>query len=153
MVSSVSTSTLALFQGQTALALLTGSSSTADSDAVLSAYEAQTAGSSASSFGSAVQTAPTAPWASSAGTPTVEQAVQSAVNGQAIVNPGSAQLDAPAGVSTTDYKNLFAVYQGLNSLYDLASTAAAAGTSNADPSLSYIQPAQLQSAFASGMSQ
>ncbi|HEY4032195.1 MAG TPA: hypothetical protein VGM25_17750, partial [Caulobacteraceae bacterium] len=69
------------------------------------------------------------------------------------VDPSSAQLDAPAGVSSQDYQNLFALYQGLNSLYDLASTAAVQGTANADPTMSYIQPAQLQSAFASGMSQ
>jgi hypothetical protein len=151
MVSSVSTSTLALFQGQTALALLTGSSSTADSDALLSAYQAQTSGST-DSFGSAVQQAPTAPWDSSTGTPSVATAVRNAVNGQSIVDPSTAKLDAPAGVSSQDYKNLFALYQGLNSLYDLATTAAAAGTSSADPTLSYIQPSQLQAAFASGMS-
>ena len=92
-----------------------------------------------------------APWNSSTGSPTVATAVQNAVNGQAFVYPGSAKLDAPAGASATDYKNLFALYQGLNSLYDLATTAAQAGTSTADATLSYIKPAQLQSAFASGM--
>jgi hypothetical protein len=155
MVDSVSTSPLALFQGQTALSLLSGASNpnTAASDAILSAYQSSFATPS-SSFGAAVNaTPPTAPWDSSNGTPSVSDAVQSAIDGQQIVDPSSAQLDAPAGVSTQDYQNLFALYQGLNTLYDLASTAAQAGTSTADPTLAYVKPAQLQAAFASGMSQ
>lgn len=155
MVDSVSASPLALFQGQTALALLSGSGNpdTAISDGILSAYQAQF-DSSGSSFGSAVApNPPTAPWASANGTPSVATSVRNAIDGQQIVDPGSAKLDAPAGVSSQDYKNLFALYQGLNSLYDLASTAAQAGTSTADPTLAYLKPAQLQAAFASGMSQ
>ena len=155
MVNSISTSPMALFQGQTALTLLSGSANpnTAISDAILGAYQSQFS-SSGSSFGAAVNvTPPTAPWNASNGTPAVATAVQNAVNGQLIVDPGSAQLDAPAGVSSQDYKNLFALYQGLNTLYDLASTAAQAGTSTADPTLSYLKPAQLQAAFSSGMSQ
>jgi hypothetical protein len=157
MVDSItSTSALALLQGQTALSLLSGSSdpNTAVSDAILGAYESQFSSGGSASFGSAVQvTPPTAPWNSSTGTPTAATAVQNAVDGQPLVDPGSAQLDAPAGVSATDYKNLFALYQGLNSLYDLATTAAQTGSSSADPTLAYIKPAQLQAAFASGMSQ
>ena len=154
MVDSVSTSPLALFQGQTALTLLSGSSnsSTSISDAILGVYQSQFSTSSSSTFGSAVNaTPPTAPWNQTP--PTAATAVQSAVSGQPIVDPGSAQLDAPAGVSSQDYKNLFALYQGLSSLYDIANTAAQAGTANADPTLSYLQPSQLQNAFASGMSQ
>lgn len=155
MVDSVSTSPLALFQGQTALALLSGSSdpNTAISDAILSAYPSQSA-SGGSSFGSALSVAPpTAPWNAAGATPAVSAAVQNAVDGRQIIDPGSARLDAPAGVSTQDYQNLFALYQGLNTLYDLASTAAQSGTANADPTLAYLKPAQLQAAFASGMSQ
>jgi hypothetical protein len=156
MVDSVSTSPLALFQGQTALALLSGAAdpNTAISDAILGAYQSQFSAADPSSFGSAVNlTPPTAPWQSSDGVPAVSDAVQNAVNGQQIIDPGSARLDAPAGVSTQDYQNLFGLYQGLNTLYDLASTAAQAGTSSADPSLAYLKPAQLQTAFASGMSE
>jgi hypothetical protein len=154
MVDSVSTSPLALFQGQTALALLTGASdpNTAASSAILGLYQSSFSAPNPSTFGAAVNaTPPTAPWNQTP--PTASAAVQSAVSGQSIVDPGSAQLDAPAGVSTEDYKNLFALYQGLNSLYDVANAAAQAGTANADPSLSYIPTTQLQSAFASGMSQ
>ncbi|MGZ3344137.1 MAG: beta strand repeat-containing protein [Caulobacteraceae bacterium] len=156
MVDPVSASPLALFQGQTALALLTSSSNpnTAISDAILGAYQSSFASSAdGSSFGSAVNlTPPTAPWNSADGTPPVATAVRNAVDGQPVIDPGSAKLDAPAGVSTQDYQNLFALYQGLNSLYGLATTAAQAGTSTADPTLAYLKPAQLQAAFASGMS-
>ncbi len=156
MVDSIFSSPLALLQGQTALTLLSGASdpNTAISDGLLSAYQSQFSTSSSSTFGSAVNaTPPTAPWNSSGGTPTAATAVQNAVSGQPIIDSASAKLDAPAGVSSQDYKNLFALYQGLNSLYDLANTAAQAGTANADPSLSFVQPAQLQAAFSSGMSQ
>jgi hypothetical protein len=154
MVDSVSTSPLALLQGQTALTLLSGASdpNTAISNAILSVYQTQFSSANSSTFGSAVNaTPPTAPWNS--GSPTASTTVQNAISGQPVIDPGSAQLDAPAGVSSQDYKNLFALYQGLNSLYDIANTAAQAGTANADPTLSYLQPSQLQAAFASGMSQ
>jgi hypothetical protein len=153
MVSSIGTSLINYYQGQTALALFGASNSSPGSaaDALLS-YYAQTEGVSGfASSGPAVQPAPTAPWNQSS--PDVASTVRNAISGQPIVDPSSARLDAPAGVASADYKNLFAVYQGLSSLYDLASTAAQAGTPNADPTLAYLKPAQLQSAFASGMSQ
>jgi hypothetical protein len=156
MVDSVSSSPLALLQGQTALTLLSGASdpNTAIADGLLSAYASQFSSSGSSTFGAAVKAAPpTAPWNAAGGTPAAATAVQNAVSGQPIIDSGSAQLDAPAGVSSQDYKNLFALYQGLNSLYDIANTAAQQGTANADPTMSFIPPAQLQAAFSSGMSQ
>lgn len=156
MVDSISSNPLALLQGQTALTLLSGAANpdTAISDAILSAYSSSFSAPNASTFGSAVNaTPPTAPWNAAGGTPSSATAVQKAVSGQPIIDPGSAQLNAPAGVSSQDYRNLFALYQGLNSLYDIANSAAQLGTANADPNLSSIPPAQLQSAFASGMSQ
>ena len=156
MVSSVSgASLLSYYQGQTALGLLGALSSGGDdaSSALLSYYEGKEGLTSAASPGAATAIPPTAPWASAAGTPSVSDAVQNAVDGQNIVDPSSAQLDAPAGVSAQDYKNLFALYQGLNTLYDLANTAAAAGTPTADPGLAYLKPAQLQAAFSSGLSE
>jgi hypothetical protein len=157
MVGSISsTSLIGFYQGQTALTLL-GALSSSDpatsADALLTYYQEKEGLTGSAASGMAAAPAPTAPWNSATGTPQVSTAVQNAVSGQPLVDPGSAQLDAPAGVSASDYRNLFALYQGLNTLYDLASTAAAAGTSGADPSLAYLKPAQLQSAFASGMSQ
>lgn len=156
MVSSVTGSNLlSYYQGQTALGLLGALSSggTDSSAALLSYYEGKEGLTSTASTGATTVTPPTAPWQSANGTPTVSDAVQNAIGGQTIVDPSAAKLDAPAGVSAQDYKNLFALYQGLNTLYDLANTAASVGTSSADPSLAYLKPAQLQSAFASGLSQ
>lgn len=159
MVSSVTGSNLlSYYQGQAALALFGSSTSsssgtTSSASALLSYYQEKEGGASANNPSTSAATAPTAPWNSATGTPAVSDAVQSAVNGQDFVDPNSAKLDAPAGVSSSDYQKLFALYQGLNSLYDLATTAAAAGTPSADPSLAYIPKTQLQSAFASGMSQ
>jgi hypothetical protein len=156
MVSSVTgSSLLSYYQGQTALGLLGALSAggTDASSALLSYYEGKEGLTSTASTGGFVATPPTAPWQSANGTPSVSDAVHNAIDGQQIVDPSAARLDAPAGVSGQDYKNLFALYQGLNTLYDLASTAASRGTASADPSLAYLQPAQLQSAFASGMSE
>ena len=157
MVSSVSGgNSLSYYQGQAALSILTSSSSTSTADttsALLSYYESKEGLSSASSAASTAAAAPTAPWNSSTDTPSVETAVQNAVNGAQIVDPSAAKLDAPAGVSSQDYRNLFAVYQGLNTLYDLAQTSANAGASSADQTLSYLPASQLQATFASGMSQ
>jgi len=158
MVSSVSgASLISYYQGQAALSLFgsssSGSSSAASSNSALLGYLQAKAGIGSSSTAPAAANAPSAPWQRNGGTPTVRAAVQNAVNGAQIVNPGATKLDAPGGVSTADYKNLFGLYQGLNTLYGLATTAATAGTSSASSSLSYLQPAQLQAAFASGMSQ
>ena len=157
MVSPVTgTNLLSYYQGQTALALFGASTSSssaaaASASALLGYYQQKEGLGSSTSSSSTAKQAPTAPWNQSP--PDVATTVQNAVNGQSFIDTSSAQLDAPAGVSATDYKNLFALYQGLNSLYDLASTAAAAGTSSADPNLSSISTSQLQTAFNSGMSE
>ena len=140
MVSSVSgASLISYYQGQAALGILgssgSASGSSSSTSALLSYFQNKEGITSSSSGLTAGATPPTAPWSSSTGTPSVSAAVQNAVNGQQIVNPASAKLDAPAGVSSQDYKNLFALYQGLNTLYDVASTAATAGTSSAASSL------------------
>ncbi len=90
------------------------------------------------------QYAPTPPW-SSATKPTESKQVQAAINGAAFVNPAAAKLDL-AGAST-DYKNLFALYQGLSTLYSLADQASSASNT------STFSLSQLSSAFASGLSQ
>jgi hypothetical protein len=89
-----------------------------------------------------IKYAPTAPWNQSA-QPSQNQLVQAALGGAKLFNPGAAQLDLPG--ASADYKNLFALYSGLNSLYALASAASKSGSS--------LQVSQLSSAFASGMAQ
>ena len=142
-----------LYSGQAALTLLSGSSSSsASADLLLSYYQAQEGISSAGTDPTAA-TGPVAPWNSSAPTPSVSQTVQDAVDGTPFINPNGATLSAPAGKSTEDYKNLFALYQGLNTLLDIAQTAqsmTASGASSAPPPISM---GQLQSTFTSGMNQ
>lgn len=89
-----------------------------------------------------IKYAPTAPWNTSS-QPSQTQLVQAALGGAKFFNPGAAQLDLPG--ASADYKNLFALYSGLNSLYALATAA-----SKSDSSL---QVGQLSTAFAAGMAQ
>ena len=91
----------------------------------------------------AVQYAPTAPWNAST-QPSQTQLVSAALGGSKFFNPSAAQLDMPG--ASADYKNLFALYSGLNSLYSLAKAASQTGVSS-------LQLSQYQSAFANGMAQ
>lgn len=89
---------------------------------------------------------PTPPWNSAA--PAQSKQVEDALNGQSFVNPAAAQLNvigANASVNS-DYKNLFAIYQGIQTLSALASQAAAKDNGA-------LETAQIKSAFASGLSQ
>jgi hypothetical protein len=125
---------LGFYQGQTAVSLLTSSfsnssgstdTSTATDPTTLLNYLNAQAGITADPASAAAAAAPTAPWDSRFAAPAVDTTVQNAVSGQDFVDPSSAKLDAPAGVNSADYKGLFALYQGLNTLNDLATTAAA----------------------------
>jgi hypothetical protein len=90
-----------------------------------------------------VQYAPTAPWQTGNGL-NVNALVQSAMNGQNFINENAAKLDMPG--ASDDYKKLFALYQGLDTLSGIATQAAAA---NVDPT----QMKQYQAAFAKGLAQ
>jgi hypothetical protein len=90
-----------------------------------------------------IQYAPTAPWNQSA-QPSQTQLVKAALGGAQFFNPGAAKLDLPG--ASADYKSLFALYSGLNSLYALATAANA-------PSVSSLQLSQLSGAFTNGMAQ
>ena len=153
MVSSLSgAALLSYYQGQAALTLFGSSSSStasaSNSAAALSSYYLAKEGLSSSSSSSAAANAPAAPWNTGA-TPSVSAAVQNAVDGQAFINPSAATLSAPGGSSSEDYKNLFALYQGLNTLADLAQTASASSSASAPT----VSTSQLQTAFASGLNQ
>lgn len=91
----------------------------------------------------AVQYAPTAPW-NEGGQPSQTQLVNSALGGTQFFNSSAAKLDLPG--ASADYKNLFALYSGLNSLYALATAASKSGVSS-------LQQSQYASAFANGMTQ
>jgi hypothetical protein len=161
MVSPVSGSNLiSYYSGQAALSLLGGSASSttaaggsSSATALLSYFEQKEGLSGSSTSGqAATNPAPTAPW-QNGGVPSPAGAVQNAVDGQPFINPAASQLNAPAGVSSEDYKNLFALYQGLNTLYNVANAAASASSTSAASAIKDIKPAQLQTAFTSGMSQ
>ena len=90
-----------------------------------------------------VQYAPTAPWNETT-QPSQSQLVQQAMGGADLFNPAAAQLDMPG--ASADYKNLFALYSGLNTLYSIATEA---GGKNTTP----LQVNQLSTAFNNGMTQ
>jgi hypothetical protein len=113
-----------------------------DPDAAAQAASSSSSTSGASST-SSVLFAPTAPWQESS-QPTPSQLVKSAESGAALFNPSAAQLDLPG--ASADYKKLFALYSGLNSLFSLATEASGSNVSS-------LQLSQLQTAFSNGMAQ
>jgi hypothetical protein len=121
-----------------------------DSSTLLAALSANTtttpSATSAAASNAANATAPTSPWSSTSNAPKQSALVTSVTNGAAFFDPSAAQLDAPAGTNTQDYKALFALYQGLNAMEGLATAASATGVSSA-------QQAAYQATFAKGTSQ
>jgi hypothetical protein len=123
-----------------------------DTSALLSYYQLKAginpnASSSTSGGASSISTTPTAPTPPWNSTPTPAQVsaqVQAALNGASIINPNAAQINVAN--ASPNYKNLFALYQGLSTLKDLAAQAAQTGETSG-------QIAQLQSAFSNGLAQ
>ncbi len=128
---------------------------TLDSSVLLSYYQAKagvTTGAAALAGGASTQ--PTAPWRSKAtsggatgASLNANSLAQSIIGGSKLINPAAAKLSVSTSNASanSDYQNLFALYQGLTSLQTLAK---AAGSSTGAS-----QTAQLQQAFASGLSQ
>lgn len=118
-----------------------------DSSILLGYYQAKAGLPAASASGAgaaAPKVAPTPPW-STPETPTQASAnVTSALAGHKIVDENAAQLDL-AGASA-DYKKLFAIYQGLGTLSDMANQIKTAGISSGEKS-------QLQKAFLKGLTE
>jgi hypothetical protein len=105
-------------------------------------------GNSTTSTTAGNSTNPTPPWS---GNLTAQQTAQQSnslvtalLGGQQLINPNAAKVSV-AGASP-NYKNLFALYQGLTALQDLATDAAASGVTQS-------QLNQYQAAFASGLQQ
>jgi hypothetical protein len=118
----------------------TSTSSSGSSSSNTSAL-AQSGATAASSY-----VPPTPPW--NQGSPQTSTLVQNAINGQSFVNPNAAQLDVTDSTASVnaDYKKLFAVYQGLNTLSALVTQAQATDNGN-------IETEQIKSAFSTGLSQ
>lgn len=120
-----------------------------DTSSLLSYYQArqgQTAAPAAgtTASGGKPKYAPTPPWSTTSGAPRASALVKAAMAGRRFVDEGAAQLDL-AGASS-DYKKLFALYQGLNTLYGLGERMQASGVSETEKT-------RLQSIFSRGLSE
>ena len=117
-----------------------------DASTLLSFYQAKsgTLPSATSGSGSGAATvAPTPPW-SSASTATPQSALTQAVlAGSRFINTNAAQLGVQTA-NASDYKSLFALYQGLSALQGIANSAT-------KTTLSLGEQTSLQSRFAAGM--
>jgi len=87
---------------------------------------------------------PTPPWDPKATAGRAPELVKRVMSGSAFVNVGATQLDVPG--SSDDYKKLFALYQGLNTLYGIAEQSNAKGGSS-------YSATRMQASFARGMAE
>jgi hypothetical protein len=93
---------------------------------------------------SSAPSAPTPPWNQTPTATQISAQVQAAIDGQALINPGGVKLSSSG--ANPNYNNLFALYQGLSTLKNIATQASAPGQSSG-------QIDQLKKAFASGLAQ
>lgn len=106
-----------------------------DTNVLLGFYQSRNALSGASALSSATstrRTAPTAPWNQETAAADVSAAAKAALQGRRFINEGSARLDLPG--ASTDYRKLFALYQGLSVLMNVAEQQGARGMTAADRS-------------------
>ena len=87
---------------------------------------------------------PTAPWATGVKAPDASALVRAALAGRSVINENATQLDVKG--ASTDYKKLFAMYQGLETLNALTNRASTSG-------LTATETAQLQKRFAAGLAE
>jgi hypothetical protein len=76
---------------------------------------------------------PTPPWSSGAVVPEQDALVRSALGGRRLIDENAAKLDVAS--ASEDYRRLFALYQGLESLNALANRAGVKGVSSTELSL------------------
>lgn len=119
-----------------------------DSSLLLSFYQSRagaTGGGFATSTGTSTRkVAPTAPWNQQTADATTSAAVKAAILGRKFINEGAAQLDLKG--ASTDYRKMFALYQGLGTLMGVAERASASN-------IPATELAKLQKVFASGLSE
>ncbi|WP_420479661.1 transcriptional regulator [Brevundimonas sp. FT23028] len=87
---------------------------------------------------------PTPPWSSSAKAPEQSALLRAALGGRSFINEGAAQLDVKG--ASADYKKLFALYQGLESMNALVNRAGTKG-------VGALELSQLERRFAAGLSE
>jgi hypothetical protein len=123
-----------------------------DPNVLLSWYQAKTSqavaslgpNALASSGATSTSQIPDAPWSAGTKQPTQNALVTAALTGQPFINEKAAKIDVPN--ANADYKKLFAVYSGLQTLQALAAAAA-------DPKTPSYQLPSIQSAFQRGMTE
>ncbi|HKP79748.1 MAG TPA: hypothetical protein VJU34_11555 [Phenylobacterium sp.] len=86
--------------------------------------------------------APTAPWTQPTTPEAASAAVKAALSGRKLINENAAQLDLPN--ASTDYRKLFALYQGLSTLSGLVDQVQKKG-------LTSIETQRIQKTFAAGL--
>ncbi len=123
--------------------------SSIDSNLLLGYYQARSGQGSLTSSTSQTgpgrpRYAPTAPWSTTSTAPRAPALVEKVMAGRRFVDENAAVLDL-AG-SSTDYKKLFALFQGLNALTGLAERMGAKGVTD-------VEKAKIQSVFAKGLSE
>lgn len=87
---------------------------------------------------------PTPPWSSTAVVPKQDVLVRAALGGRKFINEDAAQLDMKS--APADYRRLFALYQGLDTLNALTNRAATKGVST-------LELAQLNKRFTAGLAE
>ena len=106
---------------------------------------AMTSSSLASTYAGTTRKAqPTPPWSTSAKAPEPSALLRAALGGRAFINEDAAQLDVKD--ASSDYRKLFALYSGLETLNVLANRAATKG-------VTALELAQLDKRFAAGMAE
>lgn len=122
-----------------------------DTSSLLSYYQARQGqtvtagvGAATSSGGAKPKYAPTPPWSTTSGAQRSNDLVKTAMAGQRFINEGAAKLDLDG--ASSDYKKLFALYQGLNTLNGLAEKLQTKG-------LSTSEKTRIADIFARGMSE
>ena len=127
---------------------------TIDANLLLSYYQAKsgigvsTQSSSSSSSSSSTAKNPTPPWSPTSTAPKMSDLVTSVLAGHKFIDPNAAKLDVTSGTAaqTSDYKDLFSLYQGLNALEGLAEQMSATTTTD-------TQKMALNRAFNNGMAE
>ncbi len=87
---------------------------------------------------------PTPPWSTTVEPPRASDLVRSALGGRKLINEGAAQLDVKS--ASSDYRKLFALYQGLETLNALTNRAGTKGVST-------LEMSQLDKRYQAGLSE
>ena len=119
-----------------------------DPSLILGIYNTRTTGGTGvaltSGSSSSRKVAPTAPWSKDATPAEMTAAVKGALGGRKFINENAAQLDL-AGAST-DYRKLFALYQGLSTLNGIVDQIQKKGVTS-------LEKDRLQATFAKGLAE